>query len=42
MNDVMLKGNIRALLGEYRKALDELVDVIQPLSTEQLIKIVDT
>ena len=42
MNDVMLKGNIRALLGEYRKALDELVDVIQPLSTEQLSKIVDT
>jgi uncharacterized damage-inducible protein DinB len=36
-----LVGSIGALIAEYRKAIDELINVIKPISDEQLIEIVD-
>lgn len=36
-----LKGSVGALMGEYRKALDELILVISPLGEQQICKIVD-
>ncbi len=36
-----LIGSIGALIGEYRKAIDELICVIEPLSERQLSVVVD-
>jgi len=37
-----LSGAKKALLAEYRKALDELISVISPLTTDELIRIIDS
>lgn len=34
-------GSTRALLGEYKKAIDELIRVIEPLSNSQLSSVAD-
>ena len=39
---VELVGSIVALIGEYRKAIDELINVIQPISEKQLMDTIDT
>jgi|DEB19_MinimDraft_2_1074335.scaffolds.fasta_scaffold08523_2 uncharacterized damage-inducible protein DinB len=39
---VELVGSIGALIGEYRKAIDELINVIQPISEKQLMDTIDT
>lgn len=36
-----IKGNVRALLGEYQKAIHELIAVIEPLATTELQRIAD-
>jgi uncharacterized damage-inducible protein DinB len=36
-----LTGSIKALLGEYKKAIDELIRVIKPISNNQLSSIAD-
>lgn len=41
MNNSNLTGAIAALLDEYRKAIDELINVINPISQEKLIFIID-
>lgn len=38
---VELVGSIGALIGEYRKAIDELINVIQPISEKQLMDTID-
>ncbi len=40
-NTIELTGGIGALIGEYRKAIDELILVLKPINDQQLIKIVD-
>ncbi|MGE5365317.1 MAG: DinB family protein [Bacteroidota bacterium] len=41
MENVKLKGNVRALLDEYRRAIDDLIQVISPVTTQQLTAIAD-
>jgi len=36
-----LHGTIRALLDEYKRAIDELASVIRPLSSRTLLRVVD-
>lgn len=36
-----MTGSIKALLGEYKKAIDELISVIQPLDSDRLSVVVD-
>jgi len=36
-----LSGSIGALIGEYRKAIDELITVIKPVNDQQLCEIID-
>lgn len=36
-----LSGSIGALIGEYRKAIDELITVIKPINKQQLCEIID-
>jgi uncharacterized damage-inducible protein DinB len=39
---VELTGSTGALIGEYRKAIDELISVIEPINEKQLCELVDT
>lgn len=41
METVKIKGNVRALLDEYRRAIDDLIKVITPVSIQQLTAIAD-
>ncbi|MBC6109162.1 hypothetical protein ACFOG5_12380 [Pedobacter fastidiosus] len=41
MNNSNLTGAIAALLDEYKKAIDELINVIKPISQQSLISIID-
>jgi [ribosomal protein S5]-alanine N-acetyltransferase len=36
-----LKGSVKALLSEYKKAIDELITVIHPISEKQLSEVID-
>lgn len=36
-----LTGTIRALLGEYKKAINELIAIIKPLNSKELLVIKD-
>jgi len=40
MNTPKLTGAIAALLDEYRKAINELIQVINPLSKQELLKVI--
>lgn len=41
MEDDNLNGAIAALLEEYKKAVDELIAVIEPISQKQLLRIIE-
>ncbi len=41
MNHTELSGSVKALLGEYKKAINELIVVISPLNEESLSRVVD-
>lgn len=41
MWDIPLTGSIKALLDEYKRSINDLIDTIAPLSEEQLCAIVD-
>lgn len=42
MNKAELTGSTRALLDEYEKAINELISVIRPLNSNQILAVVDT
>lgn len=41
MSDKVISGNVRALLDEYKKSIDELINVIKHINNKELCIIVD-
>lgn len=41
MIDIELSGSVKSILGEYLKAINELIIIIKPLNNRELIMVVD-